>query len=150
MTRDEFTSLPLRLALGVIFDAMPKRLGEMRAPDVARAPKYDGRLSRGSKGYCWLSEMLLDDLRWWHGKKLESAESGSEWADKDRKTADTIAKWITWRTLFPTDVWSGTRGDDRATAKPPSREPAMHQWENRGKAKTSEPTATHEDEDDNF
>ncbi len=151
MNRDEFTSLPLRLALGVIYDAMPKRLGEMKAPEIPRPPKYDGRLSRGQKGYCWMSEMLLEDLQWWHGKKLESADGGGQYADKDRKTADTLAKWIVWRSLFPSDVWSGTRGDDRATGKPPSREPAMHQWESRPATPAHEDRApAHDEIDDDF
>lgn len=149
MTRDEFTGLPLRLALGVIYDAMPKRLGEMRAPEILRPPKYDGRLSRGGKGYCWMSEMLLEDLQWWHGKKTESGATDSQYAEKDRKTADTISKWIAWRTLFPTDIWSGTRGEDRATGKPPSKEPILHQWEPKP-AEQSAQRPAERNEDDNF
>jgi hypothetical protein len=151
MDRDTFTSLPLRLALGILYDAMPKRLGEMKAPEILRPPKYDGRLSRGGKGYCWMSEMLLEDLQWWHGKKAESGASDSQYAEKDQKTAATLAMWIAWRALFPTDIWSGTRGQDRATGKPPSKEPAMHQWEQRNG--TTAPAATGQakpEDDDNF
>jgi hypothetical protein len=132
VNREEFTGLPLRLALGVIWDAIGAGRFEMLPiVQVPRPPKYDGRLTRKG-GFWWLSEMDLNSLQFWCAKKKEGAASGSQWAEKDGKLAATMSKWIEWRTLFPNDVWSGVRGDDRATAAAPSREPALRQWDDNG------------------
>ena len=140
MTREEFATLPVQLALGLVFDMARARLEPMDRPAVPRPPLYDGRLSRGNKGFTYMSEMDLRSLEWWHGKKQESADAGGDYADKDAKTAATLATWIAWRRLFPYEVWSGKRGDERVTAAPPSPSPAMHQWEPRGGGKQSSGT----------
>ena len=129
MDRDTFINLPLKLALGVIWDVASQRLRDMPAPEVPRPPRYDGRLGRRG-GYVWMSELTLESLTWWHQKKAESAAARTEWSDKDGKTAATLAKWIEWRAISPNEVWSGTRGEDRATAAPPSREPKLNAWDN--------------------
>ncbi len=128
MTREEFASLPPKIALEVLYDIARAKLEPLTRPDVPRAPLYDGRLSRGNKGFTFMSEMLLRDLEWWEKKKSESAESGSQYAEKDRKTAATLRAWIAWRKLFPSELWSGKRDEDRVTAAPPSRDPKLHEW----------------------
>jgi len=132
--RDEFASLPVSIALGLIYDMARAKLEPMPRPAVPMAPKFDGRLPRKG-GFFWLSEMLLQDLEWWHSKKQESAASGGEWAEKDGKLAATLAKWIEWRKLFPSERWRGKRGDDWATAEAPSREPQLRQWDPKGSPK---------------
>jgi hypothetical protein len=142
MTREEFASLPPMLALGLIYDIAGPKLREMRMPKVPLPPRYDGRLSRGSMGFWWMSEMDLSSLEWWERKKRESAEGGGQYAERNRKGAATLQAWIAWRKLFPSEVWSGTRGEERATAAPPSREPVVRPWPKReggndaGKSKT--------------
>lgn len=150
MKREEFCALPLPIALGVLYD-VARKLADVPMPDVPRSPKYDGRLSRGSKGYCWMSEMDLESLQWWHTKTSESSANGGQYAEKDGKTAANLAKWIAWRTVAPDATWHGTRGDVSVNAKPPSREPELHQWEERapaGPAPTG--TATRTEPDDDF
>jgi hypothetical protein len=128
MTRDDFVTLPLQTALGLIWDVDSSKLQQMDRPSVPKSPKYDDRFPKKKGSFVWVSEMTLEDLTWWRGKKAESAASGSEWAEKDAKWVTKLDKWIEWRRLFPSEVWSGTRGEDRATATPPTREPALHAW----------------------
>lgn len=99
-------------------------------PVVPRSPRYDGRLGRKG-GFCWMSEMTLESLIYWENAKRTSADEGGQYADQNRRTADTLAKWIEWRSIAPDAVWSGTRGEDRATAAPPSREPKLNAWQQR-------------------
>jgi hypothetical protein len=129
MTRDEFTTLPPIIALGLVYDMAQAKLEPMPRPHIDRSPKYDDRFPKKKGFYVWVSEMTLDDLQWWRAKKAESAASGGEWAEKDAKWVAKLDKWIAWRRLFPSDVWSGTRGEDRATAAPPSREPRLNAWD---------------------
>lgn len=128
MNKDEFTSLPAPTALGVIFDMLAATLAHVDRPQIPRPPKYDDRFPKKKGFYVWVSEMTLDDLTWWRGKKAESAAGGGEWAAKDAKWLTKFDKWIEWRRLFPYETWSGTRGEDRATGAPPSRDAALHAW----------------------
>lgn len=132
MTREEFASLPPMIALGLIYDVASSRLRDMPMPTVVRPPKYDGRVGRGEKGFTWMSEMLLRDLEWWEKAKRENAGKGDQYADRNLKAANALAKWIEWRRVFPNETWSGIRGEDRANAAPPSREPALHDWKTSG------------------
>jgi hypothetical protein len=127
VNRDEFASLPLRIALGLIYDMARAKLEPLPRLDVPKPPLYDGRLSKGG-GFMWMSEMVLADLEWWARAKKKSAESGGTYADKDRKTFETLTKWIAWRTLYPSDTWSGKRGDERVSAAPPSGNPRINEW----------------------
>ncbi len=132
MTRDEFINLPLKLALAVIWDmGGSKRLEQMRAPEIPRSPRYDGRLGRQG-GFVWYSEMDLESLRWWHKAKSESAQKDDQYAERNGKAAAALAKWVEWRELFPAERWRGTRGDDKVTAAAPSREPQLNEWNNNG------------------
>jgi hypothetical protein len=128
MTKDEFQALPLRVALGVIFDAMPKRLGEMEAPKLPRPPKYDGRIPKGDKSFVWISEFDLSSLVWWQKKKADSAAEGGRYAEQNAKGAAALARWIEWRQCFPRAPWEGKRGDDDVVAQAPSRRPEQHPW----------------------
>lgn len=142
MNRDEFTSLPLRIALGVIYDiARTQRLVDMPMPEVPKPPLYDGRLSRGERGFVWMSEMTLCDLRWWRDAKQKSADDPQRatYADRARKAVATLDKWIAWRADFPTELWSGKRGDDRATGAAPSRDARINSWSENGSKKKSAP-----------
>lgn len=136
MTKDEFLELPPLVALGALYDLIPALRGAPK-PDYPKPPRYDGRLTRKGGTYVWMSEMTLESLKWWLDKKSESAQSGSEFAERDSKTARNLAAWVAWRSICPTEVWSGTRGEDRATAKPPSRDPALHSWDNSGRSNGS-------------
>ena len=127
MNKAEFCELPPGIALGIVYDLLQREIEGMPKPFVPRPPKFDGKLTRQG-GFWWMSEMDLNSLVYWQGKKRESAQSGSQWAEKDQKVADLLSKWIEWRKLFPEQRWSGTRGDDRMTAAAPSREPALNKW----------------------
>jgi len=127
MTKEEFSTLPLKVALELVYDMAHAKLEPLPKPTLPRSPKYDDRLPRKG-GFIWTSEMLLADLIWWREKKRESADGGGQYAEKDAKLVAKFDKWIEWRTLFPTEVWSGTRGDDRATGAAPSREPRLQPW----------------------
>ena len=132
MDRDQFCSLPLPIALGLIYDMARAKLEPMPCPRVPLPPKFDGRLSR-KNGFVWMSEMDLNSLEWWLGKQSEAAQRDDQYTERNRKTADTLAKWVEWRKLFPNDRWNGTRGDARVTAEGPSREPQVHDWDNKKK-----------------
>ena len=128
MTRDEFVNLPLRIALGLIWDVASSRLRDIEAPRVPLPPKFDGRLRR-SGGFVWYSELDLDSLEYWQKKNAASAEQGGQYADANQKAADALARWVEWRTLYPEQRWNGTRGNERVTALPPSRDPPLRQWD---------------------
>lgn len=128
MTKEEFCSLPLSIALAALYEVNTATLAHMTKPAVPRPPKYDDRFSRKKGHYCWMSEMTLDDLTWWRGKKAEGAAGGGQYAEADGKAVAKLDKWIEWRRVFPSELWSGTRGDDRATGKPPSRDAELHPW----------------------
>jgi len=146
VTREEFAALHPIIALGLIYDVASARLRDMPAPPVPRPPKYDGRLGR-SGGFWWMSEMDLNSLEFWEKKNREGAESGSRYAERNAKAAANLAKWVEWRRLFPSECWSGTRGEERATARPPSREPPLNDWPAKGDAKAHGKPAPSPDDD---
>ena len=128
MTRDEYVNLPVRLALGLIWDVASARLRDLPAPQVPRPPRFDGRLRREG-GFVWYSELDIDSLEFWRDKNAKSAEEGGQWAEANRKTAENLEKWIAWRELFPNDRWCGTRGDEKnVTGELPSRKPRVNKW----------------------
>jgi hypothetical protein len=141
VTKDEFCALPAPLALGVLFDIAHAKLENIPAPPIPRSPKYDGKLTRKKGEFCWLSEMTIEDLEWWCNKKRESAAAGGQYADADAKAVGRLEQWIQWRRLFPYAIWSGKRGDDMASAAPPSRSPQLHKWGPR-QAQGAGPTET--------
>lgn len=129
MTKDELLSLPPAIAIGLIWDAsasLQSKLAGVEKPRGPLSPKYDRRIYRKG-GYNYASEMTLESLTYWLGKKREGAASGSEWAPKDAKEASELERWVTWRTWYPNQVWSGTRGDGEMQAKAPSKSPTLHQ-----------------------
>ncbi len=116
------------MALGLIYGLLT---GLEHTPAIRPPlpPKYDAKLSKAKGQFVFMSEMTLSDLSWWLGKKNESALSGGQYAEKDKKTAETLTRWVAWRECFPTDQWFGERNDTKTTAAPPSREPRMHSWD---------------------
>lgn len=134
MDRDQFASLPLSVALGIIYDMAPQRLADTPMPPLPRPPKYDSKFSKKRGFYAWISEMALSDLEWWYAKKRESQQAGTEYSERDGKTADTLERWIQWRKLFPNEQWTGVRGEDRAVGAPPSKDPRLHAWDNAGRS----------------
>ena len=154
MTREEFASLPPKIALELIYEMARAKLEPLTRPDVPRSPLFDGRLSRGQKGFTWMSEMALRDLEWWETKKRESAEAGGQYAEQDGKTARALAGFIAWRRLFPFEPWSGKRGDDRVSAETPNGSPKLHPWPPKGQQRQQTPsqaaTQPADEEDLNF
>ncbi len=130
MTKEEFAALPPGLALQAVYDALPS-LRTATAPRVPYPPKFDGRMSRKGQ-YCWMSEMTLEDLRYWHERNLASAAEGGQYAEKNHKTAKALGYWVEWRSAFPTEQWRGERNHRTVTANAPSRDPELYDWEERG------------------
>jgi hypothetical protein len=126
VTRAEFLALPLGMQTAILFDQMPQRMAALQAPRVPLPPKFDGRVSRKG-GYCWMSEMDLSGLQYWHGRKSEDTKP--EFADRNAKDLKALSYWIEWRTADPQSTWSGERNRQPVRAKPPSRDPEIHQWE---------------------
>lgn len=150
MTRDEFCSLPAAVALGLVYDLARPKLEPLPKPRLPLPPKFDGRFSR-KDGFVWMSEMDLNSLEWWLTKKRVSAADGGQYAERDNKVADQLAKWVEWRKLFPNDRWNGTRGNDRVTADAPSREPALREWSrSNSKKSNTQPPPPAEDDDYRF
>lgn len=129
MDRDEFTALPLAIALGLVWDIAGPKLKAMPAPKLPLPPKYDGRQSKDG-GFCWFSEMALADLEYWRDKNAKGAADGGQYADSNRKKAEVLGKWVEWRRVYPGAQWRGVRGDDKApsTAARPSRDPTVNAW----------------------
>jgi hypothetical protein len=101
-------------------------------------PKYDARVPRRG-GFVFASEMLLKDLEWWHERKLEGAAKGGQYAAKDKKLAEDLARFVAWRRVAPAETWRGIRGQKTVTADSPRRDPALRSWEDRAPAKLAPP-----------
>lgn len=127
MTREEFTALPLGIALGLLWDQNGSidDISRVPAPQVPRSPKFDSPIYRKG-GLQWASEMDLEGLRFWHRVYTESAQKGGEYAEKDRKRASQISHWVAWRAADPSSRWRGIRGETEVTAEPPSGKPAVY------------------------
>lgn len=134
MTKDELLSLPPSVAIGLIWDAsanLQKAIGAIEKPRGPLPPKFDRRIYRNG-GFVWASESSLESLTYWLGKKREGAASGSQWAEKDAKEAEQLGRWVAYRTWFPHDPWTGTRGNSEGVrAAAPSKSPRLHSTEPR-------------------
>lgn len=134
MTRDEFTALPPAIALGLVYDMARAKLEPMESPRLPLPPKFDSKLGRKG-GYCWMSEMLLEDLRYWHDR---NAKSTGEHAEKNHKTAKALSFWIKWRECYPDRVWQGERDREQCKAEAPSKNPDLYEWKRRNGDPTEE------------
>lgn len=145
MTEEEFCTLPPSVALGLVYKAFAKELASVPAPKLPFPPKFDTRISRKGGVFVWASEMLLNDLKFWHERNAAGATDGSQYAEKNAKMAKALEYWIKWRIAFPTDIWFGERSSGRATVKvranPPSRDPEQYPWESSGNNSTSKPAS---------
>jgi hypothetical protein len=149
MTKDEWLALSDSARWGIMFNlahvklsAMPAPTGTATRPEAppaarsevpdaqVRPPRFDVRIPRRD-GYQWASETLLESLEWWHSRKLERAAEGGHYADKDRKLAAELERFIEWRRVAAGARWSGVRGEQSITAQPPTRDPEIHAWEER-------------------
>lgn len=148
MTAEDFFALPPAIALRVLFDSLDEEttasLLAREKPEEPRRPKYDAQL-HGKSGFAWASESDLRNLNWFRNRSLESAAKGGEWAARDAKMAETLAKWIAWREWYPDAVWSGIRGDEEAIGAPPCGKPRVHARKVNGQRKQAAPA-----EDDSF
>lgn len=135
MTRDQWTALTLRQALGLLWDhlALGDSLGDVEPPLAPRPPKFDSRIN-GKDGFVWASEADMSALRRAHARALASAAKGGEWAEKDAKAAKAYSYWIAWREVEPSTPWHGERNRFEVTARPPSASPAIHKYPPRGAA----------------
>jgi hypothetical protein len=126
VTREEFIALPPAVALGILWDrfGFAERLRDVAAPKLPYPPRYDARIYRKG-GFQWASETDLEGLRFWHARYVEGAEKGGQWAAKDKKRADELARWIAWREAFATECWRGTRDNAEIVAASPSRKPEI-------------------------
>lgn len=128
MNRAEWTSLPPAVALGLLFDgsqAVQKLVTAADPPRKPLPPKYDLKIYRKA-GHVWASETDIEGLRYWHKKACESADGGGQYAEKDAKRRDQLARWVAWREWEPKATWVGTRGDTELRAKSPSSHPELH------------------------
>jgi hypothetical protein len=129
MNRDDFFALPPTIALRVLFDCLDentvKALARKEAPVAPRSPKFDYTIYRRD-GLMFASECSLETLRYWHKRAAESAAGGGEYAAKDAKNAENLARWISWREWYPEAVWSGERNRDPVVALPPSDKPNVY------------------------
>lgn len=129
MDRDSFFALPPAVALRVLYDCLDpetiKELVRKEAPVAPRSPKYDYTIWRRD-GMMFASECSLSTLRYWHKRASESAVSGGQYADKDRKNAESLERWITWREWYPDVAWSGERNRSECVAKSPTDKPTVY------------------------
>jgi hypothetical protein len=152
MNRNEFCSLPIHIALGLLYDANHATICTLPVPNATpatststpapsgdvRPPRFDARVPRRG-GFVYASEMLLADLEWWHTKKIEGARAGGQYAAKDQRLADELARFIAWRRVAPAETWHGVRGQKTVTAEPPRRDPVLRSWADRAPAKLAPP-----------
>ncbi len=128
MTKDEFTTLPASIALGILYDIAKTKIELLEVPKTPMSPKYDGRLGRKNRMFCYMSEMELESLKFWHKTYAEKDKSG-QYGEKNKKTETALKYWVEWRSCFPTAVWTGERDHAKVTAAAPSRDPELHSWD---------------------
>lgn len=128
MTPEEFLSLPPGVALRVLFDCLDEgtvaALGAQEPLKAPLPPMYDQAIYR-SGGVQWASETDLEGLRFWHKRALEPP-SDPKYTEANRKRAESLARWITWREWFPDTAWSGKRDGKDGVARSPTRYPKLH------------------------
>lgn len=151
MTKEELFGLPPAMALRLIFAELPPDLQEcilgQEKPKLPFSPKYDMKIYR-KDGFQWASETALDGLQYWHQKATQSAASGGQYAEKDKKKADNLQRWIAWRECFPDAAWSGERDHDAVTAPTPSSKPMVYAHSARAAASSaSAPSSDHDNDD---
>lgn len=147
MNRSDFTSLPLSLALGLLWDAAQdadrittaRYLEDAEAPKPARPPRFDSAIYRRD-GVMYASETDLDGLRFWHKRAAESAANGGQYAEKDEKQAKALAYWIAFREQNPSAIWTGERNREQVTARAPMAKPEVYQ--RTGAPRAAAPAAT--------
>lgn len=147
MTREEFLALPIGMQTAILFDQMPQRMASLPAPRVPLPPKFDGRVGRKG-GFCWMSEMDLSGLQYWHGRK--SQDTNPEYADRNAKDLKALEYWIQYRIADPQSAWYGERNRQPTRAKPPSRDPEIHPWEKRDAAPQASTNTQPGSDDDYF
>lgn len=129
MTPEEFLSLPVAMQVRILFECLNedtmRNLRGKAKPKPPLPPKYDQVIFR-SGGVMFASETDLEGLRFWHKKSLDGAADGGQYADSNKKRADSLARWIAWRECFPEATWSGTRDKSEVVAKPPSSKPMVY------------------------
>lgn len=129
MTKAEFLALPMVLQVRLLFEALSEEtsraLLDREAPQIPKSPRYDLAIYRQG-GNSWASEHSLDGLVWWRNRYKAGAEGGGQYAEQDRKRVTNLDKWVEWRELFPNECWSGTRGNEDVTAKPPTTKPTVY------------------------
>lgn len=157
MSPDEFSSLPVSVALRVLLEGSQKLKGIVANTEKPRSPmppRFDRRLSRKGGQYVWASESSLESLTFWLGKNREGAQNGGEYAERNAKEAEQLERWVTWRTWFPSEIWTGTRGNNEGVrAAAPSKSPKLYQWEPRETAQPANRGDAYEDArqgDDDF
>jgi hypothetical protein len=127
VTREEFLELPPAVALRVLFDALDedttRAIAHMEKIKLPLPPKYDAMIYRQG-GIMWASETALEGLLYWRDKYL--ANNDPKYAEKDRKRAATLDRWIAWRECYPDAVWGGERNEQPVTARPPSKKPTVY------------------------
>jgi hypothetical protein len=131
MTREEFASLPVGIALSLLFDAHPG-LAEMEKPKPAFPPKFDMRIRR-KEGFMWASETDADGLKFWHDRAAKGADH-PQYGQKNQKEAKALERWLKWRTENPQAQWTGERDHANVTAAPPASLPMVHEWQQRSPA----------------
>lgn len=129
MERSDFFALPPAIAIRVLFDCLgPSVLDAIEKkekPVEPRTPKFDRAIYR-KEGVMWASETSFEGLVYWHKRAAGSAASGSAYAEKDKKQAEELQRWIAWREWYPEAIWSGERNREAVVAKPPSAKPAVY------------------------
>ena len=127
MTREEFSSLPVGVALGILYDINAPALVRVLPPETARPPKYDQKIRRKG-GYQWASETDTEGIKFWLGRAAAGAED-PKYGDKNVKQAKALKYWLVWREQNPNAVWSGERNKQYVTAAAPLERPMIHEWE---------------------
>ncbi len=151
MTREDFLSLPPTVALRILFDALDEETSAAvlcaELPKRPLPPKYDYTIYRQG-GVQFASETAAEDLRFWHDRAAKSAAGNGDYAARDKKNAELLARWIAWREWYPDAAWSGTRGERDVVAALPSAKPAIYQSQRRnGATATPRPSAPQRSDD---
>jgi hypothetical protein len=127
MTPEELLSLPVAMQVRILIECLNedtmRNLRSKAKPKPPLPPKYDQVIFR-SGGVMYASECDLESLRYWRAKYAQSSDP--QYAERDQKRAEALARWITWRECFPDATWSGERDRASVVAKPPSSKPMVY------------------------
>ena len=128
MDRAAFLALPVSVQVRILFDSLDEEtariIANTEAPVLPKPPKYDQMIFRQG-GVMYASECDAESLRFWHKRSVDGF-ADPKYGESNKKRAEALGRWLSYREVFPDAVWSGERDREPVVAKAPSAKPMVY------------------------